>query len=215
MATNSRSQQTKATAETSGGGAYNVKTRGGQSTKKQALRPDPKLRRTTFRTSREMDFSNEKELITQTGHPKIEWPLVFLKETIDNSLDACEEADVAPEIEVTADAGGITVADNGPGLPEPTLKAAMDFTTRASNREAYVAPDRGAQGNALKTILPMPNVLDPGHGHLTIAAKGKQHDITCGADPISQRVVIHDDSRRKAATRSSRRRHARAVSQPR
>jgi DNA topoisomerase VI subunit B len=141
-----------------------------------------------------MDFFSEKELVTQTGHEISDWSLVFAKEVIDNSLDACDEADIAPVIEVTADASGITVKDNGPGLPENTLGAAMDFTIRASNREAYVAPDRGAQGNALKTILPMPVVVDPEHGRLIVQAHGKQHIITCGADPISQQAVIHDDT---------------------
>jgi hypothetical protein len=140
-----------------------------------------------------MDFFNEKELITQTGHAAAEWPLVIVKELVDNALDACEDADVAPVVDVVADDEGIAVTDNGPGLPEATLKAAMDFKIRASNREAYVAPDRGAQGNALKTILPMPVVLDQEHGRLVIRAHGKRHIITCGADPISQRPVIHDD----------------------
>jgi DNA topoisomerase VI subunit B len=171
----------------------NVKTRGSLHTKKQALKPAPKLLRTTFRTSREMDFFSPKELVTQTGHPVAEWPQVIVKELVDNALDACEEADIAPIIDVTADAGGITVKDNGPGLPEATLKGAMDFTIRASNHEGYVAPGRGAQGNALKTILPMPQLLDPKQGKLIVAAHGKRHVITCGADPISQQAMIHDD----------------------
>ena len=172
----------------------NVKTGVPRRKKKQAL--SPRLNRTTFTTSR---FS-EKELVTQTGHGIEEWPLVFLKEIIDNGLDACEEADIAPVIDVTADATGIAVKDNGPGLPEATLKSALDFTVRASNREAYVAPDRGAQGNALKTILPMPRVIDPDNGKLILQAHGKRHVITCGADPISQRAVIHDDVSGRSTT---------------
>jgi hypothetical protein len=140
-----------------------------------------------------MDFFSEKELVTQTGHDVGDWPLVFIKETFDNALDACEEADIPPAIDVIADARGITVRDNGPGLPEATLRSAMDFTTRTSNREAYVGPTRGAQGNALKTLLPMPRVIDEQHGKLIIQAHGKRHAITCGADPISQRASIHDD----------------------
>jgi hypothetical protein len=62
------------------------------------------LNRTTFRTSREMDFFSKKELVTQTGHSVDEWPLVVVKEMIDNALDACEEADIPPAIEVSADA---------------------------------------------------------------------------------------------------------------
>jgi hypothetical protein len=152
-----------------------------------------RLNRVTFKTSREMDFFSEKELVTQTGHERQEWPLVIIKELLDNSLDACEEADTHPAVAVEADAGGITVTDNGPGLPEATLRAALDFTIRVSNREAYVSPCRGAQGNALKTLLPMPRVLGAGQGKLVVTAHGRRHEITCGADPISQRAVVNDD----------------------
>jgi hypothetical protein len=69
----------------------------------------------------------------------------------------------------------------------------MDFTVRASNREAYIAPDRGAQGNALMTLLSMPVVVDRGHGKLIVAAHGKRHEITAAADPITQRAVVRDD----------------------
>jgi hypothetical protein len=169
-----------------------VKTRHSEKRINQGL--SHRLERTTFRTSREMDFFSEKELVTQTGHEISDSPLVFAKEMIDNSLDACDEADIAPVIEAVADASGITVQDNGPGLPEKTLGSAMDFTIRASNREAYVAPDRGAQGNALKTILPMAGVVDPKYGKLIVQAHGKQHVITCGVNPISQRAIIHDDT---------------------
>ena len=50
-----------------------------------------KLERTTLRTSRLLDFCSEKELITQTGHQTDAWPLVVLKELVDNALNACED----------------------------------------------------------------------------------------------------------------------------
>lgn len=151
------------------------------------------LHRTTFRTDRRMDFFSEKELTTQTGHQRSEWPLVIIKELVDNALDACEESDIAPVITVEADATGITVKDNGPGLPESTIESALDFTVRASSNEAYVSPARGAQGNALKTLIPMPRILDPEQGKFIIQAHGKQHIIVCAFDPISQRPHIRDD----------------------
>ena len=58
------------------------------------------LERTTFRTSRLLDFCSEKELIAQIGHAREAWPLVILKELVDNAFDACEEAKVAPEVDV-------------------------------------------------------------------------------------------------------------------
>jgi DNA topoisomerase VI subunit B len=139
-----------------------------------------------------MDFFSEKELTTQVGHARSEWAQVICKELIDNSLDACEEADIAPVIRVKANATGITVADNGPGLPESTLRRALDFSVRCSSREMYVAPDRGAQGNALMTLLAMPYVLDPEHGKCIAMTNGVRHEISCRCDPISQRPVVDD-----------------------
>jgi DNA topoisomerase VI subunit B len=116
------------------------------------------FRRATFTTSRALEFFTPKGLTTQTGHGMAEWALVILKELADNALDICEEAGIAPEIRVTVDSDGITVADNGPGLPASTLAGVLDYKVRVSSREAYAAPDRGAQGNALKTIMAMPCV---------------------------------------------------------
>lgn len=116
----------------------------------------PKLDRTTFTTSRLLDFCSEKELVAQTGHRPQQWSLVVAKELIDNALDACEEAGRSPEIAITVDKAGITVVDNGPGIPAETVKGVLDFATRVSSREAYVSPTRGAQSNALKTLIAMP-----------------------------------------------------------
>ena len=58
------------------------------------------LYRCTFRTSRLLDFASEKELVAQTGHQREDWPLVILKELVDNALDAGEEAGIAPEISI-------------------------------------------------------------------------------------------------------------------
>ena len=58
----------------------------------------PTLVRTTFRTSRLLDFCSRKELIAQTGHGEDQWPLVALKELVDTALDACEDAGIAPVV---------------------------------------------------------------------------------------------------------------------
>ena len=149
-----------------------------------------KLTRTTLRTSRLLDFCSRKELIAQTGHEPGCWPLVILKELVDNALDACEDARVTPQIKIIVDDNGITVSDNGPGIPPDTIEGVLDFSIRVSNREAYVAPDRGAQGNALKTLVAMPFVLGEGEGGLEIATRGELHRITLSVDRIRQEPVI-------------------------
>lgn len=149
-----------------------------------------RLDRTTFQTSRLLDFCSRKELIAQTGHQPDAWPLVALKELVDNALDACEDAGAAPVVSVTVGDRGITVTDNGPGIPSETIVGVLDFAVRVSNREAYVAPDRGAQGNALKTIVAMPFVLDGQRGEIEIASQGVRHRITMQVDRIRQEPVI-------------------------
>ena len=172
-----------------------AKKRARQNVRKKPTPSDrtlPKLERTTFTTSREMDFFNEKELTTQTAHPRDEWPSVILKELVDNAIDACEDHDIAPQVTIKADSQGITVTDNGPGLPESTLVGALDFRVRYSSREMYVSPCRGSQGNALMTLLAMPYVLDPDNGKVVIEVHGVRHEISCRCDPISQRPVVDD-----------------------
>lgn len=69
-------------------------------------------------------------------------------------------AEVAPVISVTVEPGSIVVHDNGGGIKTATIKSILDYNIRVSSREAYVSPTRGAQGNALKTVLAMGYVLD-------------------------------------------------------
>ena len=65
------------------------------------------LHRTAFTTSRALEFFTEKELAMQLGFAANFWPIALLKELLDNALDACETAGVAPEITV----GGAPDAD--------------------------------------------------------------------------------------------------------
>jgi DNA topoisomerase VI subunit B len=118
------------------------------------------LQRETFQTSRLLDFCSQRELVKQVGHAPDQWPLVVLKELVDNAIDAAEEADTAPVIRVDVTEKEIIVADNGPGIPVETVVGILDFSVRVSSREAYVSPTRGAQGNALKTIVAMAFALD-------------------------------------------------------
>ena len=62
------------------------------------------LQRKAFTISRLAEFVSESELVKQIGHPVADWPLVILKEGVDNALDEAEEAGVPPVIEITVGA---------------------------------------------------------------------------------------------------------------
>jgi hypothetical protein len=134
-------------------------------------------------------LARHKPIANQTGHSVWEWPLVVVKEL----LDACEEAEVAPEITVIVEPDKILVEDNAGGIDAQTIGAVLDYTVRVSSREAYVSPTRGAQGNALKTILAMSYVLrtDADEAGVTvIETKGVAHRIEFRADHIDNQPKI-------------------------
>jgi DNA topoisomerase VI subunit B len=163
----------------------------------KAGRGERKLTRVAFRVSRLMEFCTLRELQNQTGHSVGDWPLVVLKELMDNALDACEEAEVAPVISITVEPGSITIQDNANGIETDTIKSILDYTIRVSSREAYVSPTRGAQGNALKTILAMGYVLDRERdgnaepiGVTVIESRSVKHRIEFGVDHINNQPKI-------------------------
>jgi DNA topoisomerase VI subunit B len=163
-------------------------------------KPEQKIDRVAFRVSRLMEFCTKRELQNQTGHSVYEWLLVVLKELMDNALDACEEAEVTPVISIKVNSGTIVMRDNAGGIETDTIKSILDYTIRVSSREAYVSPTRGAQGNALKTILAMGYVLDrddagsdaDAAGVTIIETYGIKHRIEFRVDHINnQPKIVH------------------------
>jgi hypothetical protein len=154
-----------------------------------------KLTRVPFTVSRLMEFCTRRELVNQTGHACLEWPLVVLKELVDNAIDEAEEAGIAPEVHIEVNGNKIVITDNGRGIPAKTIEGVLDYSIRVSSREAYASPTRGAQGNALKTILPMAYVLNERHGEdasgeTIIEANGLAHHIAFAVDHIRQEPKI-------------------------
>jgi DNA topoisomerase VI subunit B len=147
------------------------------------------FRREHFTMSRECEYFTEKELRAQIGHEKGKWPLAILRELIDNSLDACELAGVAPVIDVQIKNDQITVSDNGPGIPEEILTKSMDYMVRVSDKANYVSPTRGAMGNALKVVWAAPFVSS-GSSVIEVITRGEKHHIKVGLDLIAGKPSI-------------------------
>ena len=125
---------------------------------------------------------------------------------MDNALDACEEVEVAPVISIDVKDGSTTIQDNAGGIDPATIESILDYTIRVSSREAYCSPTRGAQGNALKTILAMAFVLQrevinednpeaDAAGVTIIETRGSKHRIEFSVDHINnQPKIAHDIS---------------------
>jgi hypothetical protein len=157
-----------------------------------------------------MEFCTQKELVAQTGHESYDWPRVIIKELVDNGIDACEEAEVAPVVKVAIRTGKrgkptrIVVDDNGPGIPTQTITGVIDYDVRVSSREAYISPTRGRQGNALKTVLPMSYVLSGEKGETWIEARGRKHRIQFSVNVIKQEPVVRNIRSRSQIRKGTR-----------
>jgi Histidine kinase-, DNA gyrase B-, and HSP90-like ATPase len=154
----------------------------------------PVLERRTFSVGRAADFLEARALVSQTGQPLHRFGDVVIKELLDNALDACESAGVQPEITVTVetseDVCRVTVADNGIGIPPDVVTRILDYSTLTSDKALYRSPTRGAQGNALKTVIGIRHALgvaDP----VVIEARGVRHVITAGLDAAGNADVRH------------------------
>ena len=150
--------------------------------------------REIFTFSRLAEFCTLRELEKQTGHDANDWPIYIVKELLDNALDAAEEAGIAPQVEIELGNCQIVVADNARGIAAETVKRLLDLGSRTSARARYVSPSRGAQGQALSTILVMPHALDPGgNGAVVIEAHGIAHRISVHVDKLSEEPrLIHE-----------------------
>jgi DNA topoisomerase VI subunit B len=146
--------------------------------------------RTAFASKRTMEFFTEKELAMQIGHDMKLWPLALVKELIDNALDACEQAGIAPIIKIVVRKDSVSIEDNGPGLPRTTLEKALDYSVFVSDKSRYVGPTRGQLGNALKCVSAAPLVADGERGRIEVVTGGERHDIDVTLDRIAQEPRI-------------------------
>jgi hypothetical protein len=176
------------------------------STAKANGKPVEKLERTMFEESRTKEYFDARELQTMTGQPTRQFAAVILKESIDNGLDAAEKAKVPPEILIRVrhvrEYLHLVVRDNGAGLQEDTIERILNFGTRTSDKAHYKSPTRGAQGNALKTIIGIPYALEC-RKPIVIESQGKRHFLRPKIDPAGEVSIGHDtaDSPLRAGTR--------------
>ena len=148
-----------------------------------------------FEASRAGEYFDARQLSALAGVPQNEVASVCLKELIDNSLDACETAQVAPEVgvEVARDGDAVlrlSVSDNDPGIPPEVVRKVLDYSIRVSDKAAYRSPTRGAQGNALKTIIGIPYALGS-REPTVVEARGVRHTISPWVDPAGEVRISH------------------------
>src|SRR5262245_58568199 len=120
----------------------------------------------------------------QIGHQRHLWPIALLKELVDNALDACECADLRPQISVTGMADSLAVSDNGRGIPAEVIQRSIDYSVRVSDKMYYVSPTRGQQGNALKCLWAAPFVATGEKGLVEVITPQGGHAVEVTLDRL-------------------------------
>lgn len=100
-------------------------------------------------------FKKNKQMLGLSGKQRTLTTIIH--ELVTNSLDACEEAGILPEIEVSISELGteyyeISVVDNGPGIPEDKLASAMGKLL-AGTKFHRLVQTRGQQGIGVSGII--------------------------------------------------------------
>ncbi len=93
-------------------------------------------------------FKKNKQMLGFSG--KVRSMTMIVHELVTNSLDACEEHDILPEIEVKIEELGkdhyrITVSDNGPGISKENIGKALGQMLAGTKFHRYIQ-QRGQQG---------------------------------------------------------------------
>ena len=157
------------------------------------------LERRHFTVARANEYFTPDGLQKETGQPPDQFRHMALKELLDNALDAAESAGLAPDVRVefveTDNGLTLTIADNGRGIPAQVVERIIgDFSASTSDKACYRSPMRGAQGNALKTVIGMPVALGADRSRLAIVAAGVQHDIEIWVSPAGDIRHNHHQS---------------------
>ncbi|MGC8669659.1 MAG: DNA topoisomerase VI subunit B [Candidatus Micrarchaeia archaeon] len=93
-------------------------------------------------------FKKNRQMLGYAG--KVHSLVTILHEYVTNSLDACEEAGILPEVEVTVQQVGdekykVSVKDNGPGIPRKYIGKALGQILSGTKFHRYMQ-QRGQQG---------------------------------------------------------------------
>jgi hypothetical protein len=140
-----------------------------------------RLERATFETSRAAEYFTAEGLTKLTEQSEESFGDVVIKELGDNALDAAETSRVVPELLICCERRGeltdVSISDNGEGIPPETVESMQNFATLTSDKAHYRTPTRGAQGNALKTIIGIPHALGLGGEPVVIEGRGLRHTI--------------------------------------
>lgn len=148
--------------------------------------------RTFHSDSRTWSNFQPQELVKLCGVAQGRWPVYVVKELLDNAVAALEEQSTKnPMVRIVLDDAYIEVGENGGGIPDEVLDKILDFERFGGSNKHHKLPTRGAQGNAIMTLVGIAKAWDPDEMIIVTRPCGDQIGLDVQTDPIRQEVGIH------------------------
>ncbi len=139
-------------------------------------------------------FKKNKQMLGFSG--KVRSLTTIVHELVTNSLDACEEAGILPEIkvrvkELDADHYNISVEDNGPGIPKTHLGKALGQMLAGTKFHRYIQ-QRGQQGIGAAGCTMYALLTTGQHPHATSYYKDRKISCEISIDFKTNRAELLD-----------------------
>ena len=129
--------------------------------------------------------------------------ITAVKEAVDNSLDACEEARILPDIRVqinkinaNKDIVELITEDNGPGIPQKSIEKVFGQLLFGSRFHA-IRQSRGQQGIGITGVVMYSQLTTgkPTHVLSKIASENTAATVKIGLDTRRNKAVKSDQDR--------------------
>ena len=126
--------------------------------------------------------------------------LMGIKEAVDNSLDACEEANIPPEVIVTVERVNeedyrVTIEDNGPGIVHKMMPNVFGRLLYGSRFHA-LRQSRGQQGIGISATVMYGNITTGKPAHAISKIEGED-EVAWGMDIVidtkTNRPIVTND----------------------
>lgn len=126
--------------------------------------------------------------------------LMGIKEAVDNSLDACEEANILPEVNVTVERLNdedyrVTIEDNGPGIVHKMMPNVFGRLLYGSRFHA-LRQSRGQQGIGISATVMYGNITTGKPAHAISKIEGED-EVAWGMDIVidtkTNRPIVTND----------------------
>ena len=152
-------------------------------------------------------FKKNRQMLGYSGMSRS--LVTVVHEYLTNSLDACEEANILPDIDVRIDMTGeskyrVTVADNGPGIPKGYIGKALATILAGTKFHRYMQ-QRGQQGIGASgcTLFAQITTGKPVRA-TSYTGTGKPYSCSISVDTTRNKPVVTDFAELDSAPRGLR-----------